>query len=253
MKTRPDPATDKHAGGHGGPVQPAPRRAKTTRDRVGAFSGAAYFIVENAAIAIGADAATPDAPTGQESLDALARMAANPAAQAANSIEFLAFTFWMAFIGYVCWRLRAAGWVAAVALVGGVVEIAVKLGSAAPLISGYSLRDQISPEQAAILTQMNKVDFMVGLLPAGLFVLCAAIAALRTKDLGRVLAWSGILIGAGNIVTAAIIGVNLPESGFAPSFLLILVWELVVSLRWGFARNHPRVRAAVHPANPVIT
>ena len=253
MKTRPDPATDKHAGGHGGPVQPAPRGAMTTMDRVGAFSGAAYFILANAAVAIGAEPATPDAPTGQESLGALARMAANPTAQAAISIELLAFTAWMAFIGYVCWRLRAAGWVAAVALVGGVVEIAVKLGSAGPLISGYSLRDKISPEQAAILTQINKADFMVGLLPAGLFVLCAAIAALRTKELGRVLAWSGILIGAGNIVTASVIGVNLPESGFAPSFLLVLVWELVISLRWGFARNHPRVLAAVSPANHVTS
>ena len=222
-------------------------------DRVGAFSGAAYFILANAAIAIGADPATPDAPTGQQSLDALARMAANPAAQAAIGIEFVAFTLWMAFIAYVCWRLRAAGWVAAVALVGAVVEIAVKLGSAAPLIAGYSLRDQISHEQAAILTQINKADFMVGLLPAGLFVLCAAIAALRTKELGRVLAWSGVLIGAGNIVTAAVIGVNLPESGFAPSFLLILVWELVISLRWGFARNHPKVRSAVSQANPAIS
>jgi uncharacterized membrane protein YagU involved in acid resistance len=222
-------------------------------DRVGAFSGAAYFILANAAIFIGADPATPDAPTGQQSLDALARMAANPVAQAAVGLEFLAFTLWMAFIGYVCWRLRAAGWVAAVALVGGVVEIAVKLGSAGPLISAYSLRDQISPEQAAILTQIGLADFMVGLLPAGLFVLCAAIAALRTQELGRVLAWSGIVIGAGNIVTAAVIGMNLPESGFAPSFLLILVWELVISLRWGFARNHPRARATVSPANPVVS
>ena len=225
----------------------------TTMDRVGALSGAVYFIVANAALAIGADPATPDAPTGQESLDALARMGANPAAQAAMSMELLAFTAWMVFVGYVCWRLRAAGWVAAVALVGGVVEIAVKLGSGGPLFSGYLLRDQISAEQAAILAEINKADFMVGLLPAGLFVLCTAIAALSRKELGRVLAWSGILIGAGNIVTAVVIGMNLPESGFAPTFLLILIWEMVISLRWGFARNHSRVRAAIKPANPVTS
>jgi hypothetical protein len=253
MKTRPGPANEIQPGGPRGSGQPTPGGAITAMDRVGALSGAVYFIVANAAIAIGADPATPDAPTGQESLDALARMAANPAAQAATSLEFLAFTAWMVFVGYVCWRLRAAGWVAAVALVGGVVEIAVKLGSAGPLISGYLLRDQISPEQAAVLTQINKADFMVGLLPAGLFVLCAAIAALSSKELGRVLAWSGILIGAGNIVTSAVIGVNLPESGFAPTFLLILVWELVISLRWGFARNHPGIRAAVKPVDPVTS
>lgn len=219
-----------------------PGRAMTSMDRVGAFSGAAYFILANAAIAIGADAELPDAPTGQESLDALARMAANPAAQAANSIEWLAFVAWMVFVGYVCWRVRAAGWLAAAALVGGIVEVAVKLGSAAPLISAYLLRDEISPELARVLYQMNLADFMVGLLPAGLFVLCAAMAALNTKELGRVLAWSGIVIGAGNIAIAVVTGVNIPEAGFAPSFLLILVWELVISLRWGFARNHPKAR-----------
>ena len=153
-----------------------------TIDRVGAFSGATYFILANAAIAIGADPELQDAPTGQQSLDGFARMAANPAAQAAISMEFLAFVAWMVFVAYVCWRVRAAGWVAAAALVGGIVEIAVKLSSAAPLISAYLLRDEISPEQARILTQMNSADFMVGLLPAGVFVLFAALAALRTKE-----------------------------------------------------------------------
>ncbi|MBT2523833.1 hypothetical protein [Arthrobacter sp. ISL-28] len=225
----------------------------TAMDRIGAFSGAAYFVLGNAAIAIGADRQLPDAPTGQESLDALGRMAANPAAQAAISIELLSFVAWMTFVGYVCWRLRAAGWLAAVALVAGIVELAVKLGSAGPLIAGYSLRDHMSPEQAAILTEINKADFFVGLLPAGLFVLFAAFAALKTQQLGRVLAWSGIAIGAANIITAAVIGVNIPESGFAPSFLLVLLWELVLSLRWGFAHTHPQVRAAINPANPVTS
>lgn len=225
----------------------------TPMDRVGAFSGAAYFILANAAIPMGADPELPDTPTGQESLDAMARMAANPAAQAANSIELLAFAAWMVFVGYVCWRVRAAGWVAAAALVGGIAEIAVKVSSAGPLISAYSLRNEISPEQARILTQINLADFMVGLLPAGLFVLCAAMAALSSKELGRVLAWSGIVIGAGNIVTAAVVGVNIPESGFAPSFLLILVWELVVSLRWGFARSQPRAQTEVQPEQPVTS
>lgn len=211
-------------------------------DRVGAFSGAAYFILANVAIAIGTDAELPDAPTGQESLEGLARLAANPTAQAATSIELLALVAWMVFVGYVCWRVHAAGWVAVVALAAGIVEISVKLSSAGPLISAYLLRDEISPEQASILTQINKADFMVGILPAGLFVLCAAMAALSTKELGRVLAWSGIAIGAANIATAVLIGVNLPESGFAPSFLLILIWEVVISVRWGFARSHPKER-----------
>jgi hypothetical protein len=226
----------------------------TAMDRVGAISGASYFVLANFAMFLGRDPGLPDVPTGQDSLDSMGRMAANPAAHAAVSIELLAFVAWMVFVGYVCWRVRAAGWLAAVALVGGVVEIAIKVGSAAPLITAYVLRDEISPQQASVLSQMSLAAFMIGLLPAGLFVLCAAIAALTTHELGRALAWSGIVIGAGNIVVAVVTGVNIEQSGFAPSFLLVLLWELVISLRWGFARNHPRVRAAaVKPEDPVTS
>jgi hypothetical protein len=79
--------------------------------------------------------------------------------------------------------------------------------------------------------------YMVNLLPAGLFVLCAAAAALKRQELGRVLAWSGVVIGAGNIIVAVVTGINIGQSGFSPSFLLVLFWELVVSLYWGFFRG----------------
>ena len=102
----------------------------TAMDRVGAFSGATYFVLANIAIAVGSDPELPDEPTGQESLDGLSRLADNPLAQAATSLEFVAFVAWMVFVGYVAWRVRAAGWLAAVVLVGGITQIAVKLGSA---------------------------------------------------------------------------------------------------------------------------
>lgn len=253
MKTHPDPANNIPPGGHGGSVQRRPDGTMSAMDRIGAFSGALYFVLGNAAIAVENDPGLPDAPTGQEILDSLDRMAANPVAQAAVGVELLGFVALLTFVGYVCWRLRAAGWLAVVALVGGIVEVAVKLGSAGPLFASYSLRDHMSPEQAAILAEINKADFMASLLPAGLFVLFVAFAALKTQQLGRVLAWSGIAIGAANIVSAAVIGVNMPGSGFSPSFLLVLLWELVLSLRWGFARSHRMVRGAFNPASPVTS
>ena len=127
----------------------------TVMDRVGALSGATYFVLANLAIGVGSDPRLPDVPTGQESLDGLHRLAANPLAQAATSVEFLAFVAWMVFIGYVAWRVRAAGWLAAAVLVAGSTEIAVKIGSAGPLIASYVLRDEISPELALVITQMN--------------------------------------------------------------------------------------------------
>ena len=227
-----------------------PEHTLTVMDRIGAFSGATYFLLANVAIAVGSDPELPDEPTGQESLEGLGRLAADPLGQAAIGLEFLAFVAWMVFIGYVAWRVRAAGWLAAVVLVAGITEIAVKVGSAGPLVTSYVLRDQISPEQALVLTQMNLAAFRIGLLPAGLFVLAAAIAALRTHELGRVLAWAGIAIGLANIAVAMVTGVNIGRAGFAPSFLLVLLWEVAVSLTWGFARGRPGFPT---PADPTTT
>ena len=223
----------------------------TAMDRVGAFGGATYFVLANVAMVIGSDPELPDEPTGQESLEGLTRLAANPLGQAAVSLEFLAFVAWMVFVGYVAWRVRAAGWLAAVVLVGGITQIAIKLGSAGPLITSYALRDQISPEQALVITQMNLAAFKIGLLPAGLFVLAAAIAALRTHALGRILAWAGIVAGVANIAVAVIAGVNIGRAGFAPSFLLAAFWMLAASLVWGFARSGTRNPTAPRPEDHV--
>jgi len=223
----------------------------TAMDRVGAFSGATYFVVANIAIAIASDPELPDQPTGQESLDGLSRLAANPLAQAATSLELLAFVAWMVFVGYVAWRLRAAGWLAAVVLVAAITQIAVKVGSFAPLMTSYVLRDQISPEQALVITHTSLAAVRIGLLPAGLFVLAAAIAALRTHELGRILAWAGIVIGAANIVVAMVTGLNIGRAGFSPTYLLVALWILATSLVWGFARNRTNKPATAKPEDHV--
>jgi hypothetical protein len=158
---------------------------------------------------------------------------------------------WMVFVGHVAWRVRAAGWLAAVVLVGGIVEIAVKVGSAAPLVTTYALHDQMTPEMALALTQENLTAFKIGLLPAGVFVLSAAIAALRTHELGRVLAWAGIAIGTANLLVVIVTGVNVGREGFAPSFLFVLLWEVVVSVVWGFARRR-RTVVDVAEANDAV-
>lgn len=41
----------------------------------------------------------------------------------------------MLFIGYLCTRIRASGWLATAALAGGVIAVAVKLVSGAPILA----------------------------------------------------------------------------------------------------------------------
>ena len=49
-------------------------------------------------------------------------------------------------------------------------------------------------------------------------------------------------VGAANVVAAVVVGPRI-EGVFSPTFLLAIVWILVVSLRWGFARNRAKVVA----------
>lgn len=147
----------------------------------------------------------------------------------------LSFAAYAVFVAYLCTRVRASGWLATGALIGGVASIAIKLGSAAPAFAAYVLRDDISPDSARLLVDLNAAAFVVDWLPSGLFVACAAAAALRTHDVGRILGWGGVVVGVVNIASSAITGVHVLTGN--PAFLLCLLWILLVSLRWGGQRT----------------
>jgi hypothetical protein len=107
------------------------------------------------------------------------------------------------FVAYLSSRVRAAGWLAAAALAAGSIEVAVKLASASPMLATYLLRDELSPHMARVLFNMNSTAFLMTWLPAGIFVACAAAAAICTGTLGRARGWGGILAGSSCVVVTA--------------------------------------------------
>jgi hypothetical protein len=94
----------------------------------------------------------------------------------------------------------------------------------------------MDPRTASVFDRLGVVSFMIDLLPAGLFVACAAAAAMISGVLGRVLGWAGVVFGVVNVIVMVVAGFRI-EGTFAASFLLVLLWVLVVSLRWGFSRS----------------
>ena len=221
-------------------------------NRVGAFSGAAYFVLANIGNTIGQDASLPENPTGQEILDSAGRLADNPVRQVGISVELTGLAALLIFVAYVYSRTRAAGWLAVAALAAGTMAVTVKVASIAPLFTVYLLRDDMDPQTARMLTMLNLVSYMIDILPAGLFVACGAAAAMMTHSLGRVLGWAGVVIGAANVITAVVVGPRI-EGVFSPTFLLAIIWILVVSLRWGFARNRPKLVAAADPTDVALS
>lgn len=171
----------------------------------------------------------------------------------AFAVVVLAQLAFVLFVGYLYSRLRNAGWLATTALVGGIAASMAYLLSMSIVIAVFVLRDDISPELARALVDVDGAGHLVQLLPLGVFALFASAAALVTRALGRVLSWAGMAIGATSIAMLAATGLPANEKFFVWPFLLVVLWMALTSLRWGFARNHPRVRAAVSPANPVVS
>jgi hypothetical protein len=220
-------------------------------DRFGALTGAAYvvLVIIGNTLSSNSPGPHPDHPTGLQDIADARWIAGSTSAQVGITLELLSFAAWMLFIGYLFTRLHSAGWLAGGALVGGVVSVAVKLASAAPMIVGFTLRDDISPDSARVLTELNGAAFVVDWLPVGLFVACAAAAALRIGALGRVLGWAGVASGSVAVVTTAVLGLT-AESGNALPFMLCLLWMLLVSFRLATQRA-PRSTEA--PAPKLIT
>ncbi|MCU1424729.1 MAG: hypothetical protein JWM51_1020 [Microbacteriaceae bacterium] len=221
------------------------QRHISAMDRIGALSGVAYVVFANLGGAlVGEGSADAESP-GQRILDEQQRLADSPLTNVAFAVILLAQLALIVFVGYVCSRVRDAGWFANTALVGGAAALFANLLSLSTVSAIFILRDDMSPELARALTAVDGAGHLMQLLPLGVFVLFASAAALVTATLGRVLSWAGIVVGATCIVGLAATGIPRDENLFIWPFLLFLVWTLVISLRLGFARSHTSEPAPV--------
>jgi hypothetical protein len=230
---------------------PSGGSAVSPSGRLGALSGAAFVVLGNIGSMLGQDPKLPDDPSGQEVLDSARRMAGSVPEQVGIGMELLAWTALLVFVAYAYTRGRRAGWPAVAGVAGGVTAIAIKLASAGSTFAVYLLKGTMSPATALALSTMSLVSFIVFTLPFGLFLVCAAAAAMITRDLGRVIGWAGIVIGAASILLVVFTGPRI-DSGFSPTFLLAMVWVLVTSVVWGFSRSRveaPHAAGAVHAWN----
>ena len=217
-------------------------------DRCGALTGAAYVVLVTVGNTLSTDNSPgphPAHPSGAQDIASIHWLAGSTSGQAGVTLELLSFAALALFAGYLCTRVRAGGWLAAAALAGGAIAIAVKLASFAPMLAAYALRDGISPEMARVLSDMNATAFVVVWLPTGVFVACAAGAALATGALGRTLGWGGVAAGTAAVIVTAVTGVHVLTASALP-FLACLLWILAVSVRLGVQRTS-RVPAETAP------
>jgi hypothetical protein len=208
----------------------------TVRDRVGAATGAAFvalIIVGSSLTTAGTSSAAH--PTGEQVLLEEAHRAGSTSATVGFVLEILGFVAFFGFLGYLVHVLlrtrgRSGSWFGDTAVVAGTAMLAIKLGSAAPILALHLDRSTLSPEFAQVLNDINGGAFVISWLPFAVFVAGTAAALYRAALVGKPTLYTGLVIGAGGVLLA-VIGLHDVLSASPVAFLLGLLWLLVTSVR----------------------
>ncbi len=140
--------------------------------------------------------------------------------------ELFGLIFFVPFLGYLFAVLRRAeggdGWLSATAFGAGLVALAVKLASAAPVIAARG--GEASTQIEGALVAMNNASFMLTLLPLGVLVAAGSAVVLKTGILPTWIGWAGAVTACALLVNSAFL-----DAEFGPAFLLFLLWTVLTS------------------------
>jgi hypothetical protein len=204
--------------------------SSTTSHRIGAASGLAYFVLTFAGNALATSGSTVDAHSSPAAVLADLRMHDTVAGNAGIGLELAGFLALMVFVAYLYRTLRGAeprdGWLATAALSSGLLTLAIKVGSAAPLFAALWRLDEIDPATARMLVDVNGAAFYLTWGTTAAFVSLAALSALGSGALPRRAAVLGVAIGAAGLATLPF-G---PEGPGVLPFLLGILWLAAMSI-----------------------
>ena len=168
-------------------------------------------------------------------------------AYVALTLELLGFAALAVLFAWLVTFLFERAPVAAVTTaIAGTAMLAVKVGSAGPMMVVHSIPEKLDAVTAEALISMNDQAFVV----SG-FLMCVAFLAAGTgllaTEFPRWLSWWAAVAGGLGVV-AGIVGIIRPESYLPIPFLLCLVWMIAVAIT---AVMRPDDAAPVIPAKRV--
>jgi uncharacterized protein DUF4386 len=199
--------------------------------RLGASSGIAYVGLIVVAGQAGPAAGIPGPNASPHTIGTyITNHPPSTAQWAGVYLEVLALLAFVVFVSYLWHVLRDAerdgGWLAGVALSGGLLGVAIKLASLpAALAALYRANDGISTPVATALIDMNNIAFALTWATTALMLSATAGVALRTGVLPRWLGWSAIAIAIGLLASLPFAASTEP-----PTFLLALIWIIAASV-----------------------
>lgn len=159
-----------------------------------------------------------------------------PIGYVALGLELVGFVALAVLFSCLVARTFRAAPVAAVATgIAGASMLAVKVGSAAPMMLVHRDASTIDPDLAESLMALNDMAFVVS---GFLFCLamCAAGIALSRTGTARGLSGAATVLGALGVV-AGIVGILVPDAYVPIPFLLLLLWLLAFAVATAMGRG----------------
>jgi hypothetical protein len=164
-----------------------------------------------------------------------------PASQLAFSLEVLAFTSFLFFLGSLWGVMRRAegggGFLSATAFGAGLMSITIKLASAAPVLAARANSGELDPHMTAVLQDINNASFALTFFPLAAMLAAFALVAIRSAALPGWLGWA-----------AAVLSVAFAVSGLAGSADLASDWAglpMLIFTPWILATSVVLIRRAV--------
>jgi hypothetical protein len=223
-------------------------------ERVGAASGVVYvglLIVGGSMMTAGTTDTTR--PTGEQVLSNLRRTAESGSAKVGLALALLGFAAFAVFLGYLYGVLRRAegqrSWLPTAAVFAGLAALVIKWGSGSFVGAAILHKDEISPDLARTLNDLDSAAFWTSWLPYAVFVGLTAVVILRTRFVPRGFGWVGLVLAVAGVATSASVDLQISDLGAAP-YLLSIFW--VLALSGVLAIRGPRFAVdALPPAVPV--
>ena len=209
--------------------------------RLAAASGA-FFVV---ALLVGNGLAAPASrrsPTARRARD----LQRDPPRRIGFVLEVLGFPAFLVFLGYVYRVLRRAegpdGWAAASLSAPACCTSPSSSRSQRPVMVGFYRGDELTPELARTLVDLNGMAFVVSGLLLGSSARRGGRSCLAHRVLPRWLGWSGVVVGV-LAVAAGVVGIVAADSYNPLPFLGGLALDAGLSVMLTVARSRRTARS----------
>jgi hypothetical protein len=157
-----------------------------------------------------------------------------PASQLAFSLEVLAFTSFLFFLGTLWGAMRQAegggGFLSATAFGAGVMSITIKLASAAPVLAARANAGELDPDLTGVLQDINNASFALTFFPLAAMLAAFALVAIRSAALPGWLGWAAAALSVAFAVGGLAGSADLASDWAGLPMLIFTLWIIATSV-----------------------